>query len=71
MEANEGFIDVDDLAKYLKVKKQTTYHFFATLNIPHYRVGRLIRLRLSEVEEWMKTNKSEQFSLPYNKLESI
>lgn len=71
METNEGYIDVHDLAKYLKVKKQTAYHFVATLNIPHYRVGRLIRFRLSEVEEWMKTNKQEQCSLPYNELERI
>lgn len=64
-------MDVDDLANFLKVKKQTAYHVVATLNIPHYRVGRLIRFKLSEVEEWMKTNKTEQFNVPYGKLENI
>ena len=68
----EPFIDVYDLAKFLKMKKQTAYHIVATLNIPHYRrVGRLIRFKLSEIEEWMKANKSEQFNLPYNELERI
>ncbi len=53
----EPFIDVFDLAQFLKVKKQTAYHIVATLNIPHYRVGRLIRFKLSEIEEWKKANK--------------
>ena len=68
---NENFIDVDDLADFLKIKKRTTYHFVATQNIPHYRVGRLIRFKLSEIEEWMNKNKSEQLNVPYGELERI
>lgn len=67
----ESFINVDELADFLRIKKRTAYHFVATLNIPHYRVGRLIRFKLSEIELWMKTNKSEVFELPYNELENI
>lgn len=67
----EPFIDVDDLAKFLKMKKQTAYHIVATLNIPHYRVGRLIRFKLSEIEEWMTKNKAEQLNVPYGKLDNI
>ena len=67
----EPFIDVDDLAKFLKMKKQTAYHIVATLNIPHYRVGRLIRFKLSEIEEWMNKNKAEQLNVPYGKMESM
>jgi excisionase family DNA binding protein len=67
----ESFIDVDELAKFLKLKKQTAYHFVATQNIPHYRVGRLLRFKLSEIEEWMNRNKSEQLNVPYGELESI
>lgn len=67
----EPFIDVVDLANFLKVKKRTAYHIVATLNIPHYRVGRLIRFKLSEVEDWMYKNKAEQFNVPYNELDRI
>ena len=67
----ESFIDVDDLAEFLKIKKRTTYHFVTTQDVPHYRVGRLLRFKLSEVEEWMNKNKAEQFNLPYDKLERI
>ena len=68
---NESFIDVDDLAEYLKLKKRSTYHFIATQGIPHYRVGRLIRFKLSEIEAWMNNKKSDQLNVPYEKLESI
>ena len=67
----EPFIDVVDLANFLKVKKQTAYHVVATLNIPHYRVGRLIRFKLSEVEVWMNNNKAEMLNLPYGRLDSM
>ena len=68
---NESFIDVDDLADFLKTKKRTAYHFITTQDVPHYRVGRLLRFKLSEIEHWMRTNKSEKFNLPYNELENI
>lgn len=67
----EQFIDVVDVANFLKVKKRTAYHIVATLNIPHYRVGRLIRFKLSEVENWMTKNKAEQLNVPYNELDGI
>lgn len=67
----EPFIDVVDLAQFLKVKKRTAYHIVATLNIPHYRVGRLIRFKLSEIENWMTNNKAEQLNVPYNELDRI
>lgn len=54
METNDAYISIDELATYLKVKKRTAYYLVETLQIPHYRVGRLIRFKLSEVEEWMK-----------------
>lgn len=66
----ELFIDVDDLAKFLKVKKQTAYHIVATQDIPHYRVGRLIRFTMSQVEEWMEKNKTE-LNVPYGKIENM
>ena len=68
---NESFIDVDELAEYLKLKKRSTYHFIATQGIPHYSVGRLIRFKLSEIEAWMNNKKSDQLNVPYEKLEGI
>ncbi|HEX3036843.1 MAG TPA: helix-turn-helix domain-containing protein [Thermodesulfobacteriota bacterium] len=69
MGANDGFIGIDELATHLKVKKRTVYYLAQSRQIPHYRVGRLIRFKLSEIEEWMKTKKYEPVHPPYDKLE--
>ena len=71
MQETESFIDVDELAKFLKLKKRTAYHLITTQDVPHYRVGRLLRFKLSEIEHWMRTNKVEKINLPYNQLENI
>jgi len=51
------FWDISDLSIYLKVKVKTLYAMVS--NIPHYRVGRLIRFRKEEIDSWME---SKQFN---------
>jgi len=67
----DRYIGVDELAQYLGVKKRTAYHLVETMQIPHYRIGRLIRFKLSEVEEWMATKKIEPMEVPYDRVEGI
>ncbi|MBW2673253.1 MAG: helix-turn-helix domain-containing protein, partial [Deltaproteobacteria bacterium] len=60
-----GFWDIEDLSHYLKVKVKTLYAM--TSDIPHYRVGRLIRFRKEEIDSWMedkKVNTSKGTSTP-------
>lgn len=71
MGTSNTFISIEELASFLKVKKRTAYYLVETLQIPHYRIGRLIRFKLSEIEEWMKTKKHEPENPPYGKLEGI
>jgi excisionase family DNA binding protein len=71
MGTSDGFISIDELADYLKVKKRTAYYLVETMQIPHYRIGRLIRFKLSEIEAWMETKKHEPVRLPYEKMERI
>ena len=76
-EQPSGFWDINDLSKYLKVKVKTLYAL--TSDIPHYRVGKLIRFRKQEIDSWMenkkindiqRTNKSRKIkaSIPIDKL---
>lgn len=65
------FISIDELSVFLGVKRRTAYHLVQTRGIPHYKVGRLIRFKLSEIEEWMKTKKHEPVNPPYDKLEGL
>ena len=40
-----------------KEQRIIAYYLVEALQIPHYRLGRLIRFKLSDIENWMKTKK--------------
>jgi excisionase family DNA binding protein len=50
-----GFWDIADLSSYLKVKVKTIYAM--TSDIPHYRVGKLIRFRKQEIDAWLESKR--------------
>ena len=52
---DNGFWDIADLSSYLKVKIKTLYAM--TANIPHYRVGKLIRFKKQEIDSWMENKR--------------
>jgi excisionase family DNA binding protein len=60
--------DIEDLSKYLKVKIKTLYAMVP--DIPHYRVGKLIRFRKQEIDSWME-NKRVQALDRINKSKNI
>jgi len=55
-EPSSGFWDIKDLSYYLKIKVKTLYAM--TSDIPHYRVGKLIRFRKQEIDFWMENKKA-------------
>jgi excisionase family DNA binding protein len=59
MSANQafdnGYWDILDLSHYLKVKVKTLYAMIC--DIPHYRVGKLIRFKKVEIEAWMESKR--------------
>jgi excisionase family DNA binding protein len=50
-----GFWDIKDLSKYLKFKIKTIYAIIS--EIPHYRIGKLIRFRKQEIDAWLESKK--------------
>ena len=47
------FLDVQTIADYLGIKASTLYSMVEGKKLPHYKVGRLIRFKRSEIDEWM------------------
>lgn len=56
---DNGYWDIKDLSHYLKVKIKTLYAMVP--DIPHYRIGKLIRFRKQEIDSWMEHNRSILF----------
>jgi excisionase family DNA binding protein len=53
---DKSYWDILDLYHYLNVKVKTLYAMI--YDIPHYRIGKLIRFKKEEIEAWME-NKRE------------
>ena len=54
MAAEEGWVGIAEVAAHLQVARDTVYRWVDTKGLPAHRVGRLLRFRLSEVDEWVK-----------------
>ena len=54
MATEEGWVGIAAVAAHLQVTKDSIYRWVDTKAFPARRVGRLLRFRLSEVDEWVK-----------------
>jgi len=62
MATEEGWVGVEEVAAYLRVAKESVYRWVGSKGFPAYRVGRLLRFKLSEVDEWVKNSGGESSS---------
>jgi excisionase family DNA binding protein len=56
---NPEFLNIQEVSQYLGIKAGTLYAMAESRAIPHYKIGRLIRFRKSEIDEWMRDHKRE------------
>jgi excisionase family DNA binding protein len=53
------FLTIVELSEYLSVKRSTLYAHVESGELPHYRVGRLIRFKRGEVDHWIESRRHE------------
>jgi excisionase family DNA binding protein len=53
----QRLIDIDDLANYLKLRKQTIYNWLHQRKISGIKVGGVWRFDRREVDAWLNTKK--------------
>lgn len=51
-----------ELAEYLTVKVSTIYSWTHQKLIPHVKVGRLLRFRKLDIQEWVATHQIKELS---------
>jgi len=53
------FLDINELSEYLNIKKSTIYHLVENGHLPHYKIGRLVRCKRSDVDAWIEKHRRE------------
>jgi len=51
----KNLLDVDDLAKYLKLKKQTIYNWLNQRKISGIKIGGVWRFDKREIDKWLRS----------------
>ena len=54
----EKWVTVKEVMEYLGVGRDTVLQAISKKGLPAYKVGRLWKLKLSEVDEWVKSDKA-------------
>lgn len=50
-------ISVEEVAKYLGISKRTVYRLHEAGQLPAYRIGRLLRFKEGEIEEYLENQR--------------
>jgi excisionase family DNA binding protein len=56
-EQSKIWLSVDGISQYLGVSKETIYRWVAKKRIPAYRVGKLWKFSLEEIDMWVRAEK--------------
>ena len=56
MASQEAWVGIAEVAAHLSVARDSIYRWVEAKDFPAHRVGRLLRFRLSQVDEWVKTS---------------
>ena len=54
MDTEERWVDVDQVAAHVDVTKETIYRWIDKRGFPAHKAGRLLRFKISEVDEWVR-----------------
>jgi excisionase family DNA binding protein len=65
MGAEERWVGVENVAAHLGVAKDSVYRWIEEQGLPAHRVGRLLRFKLSEIDEWVRQD-NRQAKTPSN-----
>jgi excisionase family DNA binding protein len=55
---DDRWFSVEEIAAYLGVKKDTVYKWVRLRGMPTHKVGRLVKFRQEEVDEWVKSGRA-------------
>lgn len=65
----DRWLSVDEVAEHLGIKRDTVYKWIERRHLPAHKVGRLWKFCLSEVDAWVRSDKSGRVA--HSRLEAV
>lgn len=59
LSVSQEFFSIRELSVYVGVRISTLYAMVGEKKIPHYKIGRLVRFKRSEIDLWLEGNRRE------------
>lgn len=63
----DRWVSAEEVAAHLGVTKDSVYRWVDSKGLPGHRVGRLLRFKLAEVDEWVRRGGVAQARTPKRK----
>ncbi len=60
----DTLLTAPEIARYLKLSRSKVYYLIATKDIPHIKIGKSVRVRQSDLEQWLEANSHAILKLP-------
>lgn len=54
---NKQFLNIEELSQYLNIKKSTLYSWVSQGEIPHHKIGHLVRFNKEAIDEWLSQSR--------------
>ena len=56
-DGQERYLTVNEVCQYLNLKACTVYAWVRSSEIPHYRLGKLLRFKKGDIDNWMESHR--------------
>ena len=56
---DDRWLNVDEIAEYLGVSRDTVYSWIASRAMPAHKVGRFWKFKRAEVDDWVRAGNAE------------
>ena len=67
----ENYVTIKEVQEYLGVRRETILQWISKRNMPAYKVGRLWKFKISEVDAWVHSGNAADEKEPQGETEKI
>lgn len=60
---DDPLLTIEELSKYINIKKATVYDLVYRKKIPYIKIGRLLRFKKSFIDQWIKLRLNVPFGM--------